>query len=216
MILTKRVEASLLKISNFFVLIIALSLLVISFFMFIEFLINFPHIFLVEKHLFLENTEAAVKSLKEIISSLLMFVVVVEVIFMLLKHQPRIVFDVLLIAVAREIIIAGADFRDVLLGTFSLLVLFLIRKFLIVKGLPPGTSIIVDPYISIEALNEMLDVHVPFEVERYLVDIIERLSRERRLKIKKGRTIDIANIKVEILDVDETGKPVLVRVIKTA
>lgn len=216
MVIAKRAESVLLKFSSAFVLIIAFSLLLISFIMFTEFILNSPHIFLQEKALLFRGSESAVDMLKKVISSLLMFVVVVEVIFMLLKHQPRIIFDVLLIAVAREIIIAGERFFDVLLGSLSLLILFLIRKFLIIKGLPAGTSIIVDPYISIEALNEMLDVHVPFEVEKYLVDIIERLARERGIRIGKGKTIDIANIKVEVLDTDETGKPVLVRVIKTA
>jgi len=145
-----------------------------------------------------------------------MFVIVVELIIMLVKHQPRIVFDVLLIAIAREIIIAGHDFKNVLLGTVSLLILFFIRKFLTLKSVPPGTAVIIDPYITIESLNEMLDVHIPFEEDKYLIDLIERVAKERGIVLKKRKTIDIANVKVEILDVDEKGKPILVRVIKTA
>jgi len=135
---------------------------------------------------------------------------------MLVKHQPRIVFDVLLIAIAREIIIAGHNFKDVFLGTISLLILFFVRKFLTLKTIPPGTAVIIDPYITIESLNEMLDVHIPFEEDKYLVDLIERVAEERRIVLKKKKVIDIANVKVEILDVDERGKPVLVRVMKTA
>jgi hypothetical protein len=158
----------------------------------------------------------ATESLKEIISPLLMFVIVVELIVMLIKHQPRIVFDVLLIAVAREIIIAGHNFKDVLLGSISLLVLFFIRKFLTLKSVPPGTAVIIDPYITIEALNEMLDVYIPFEEEKYLIDLIEKVSKERGVVLKKRKIVDIANVKIEILDTDERGKPILVRVIKTA
>jgi len=76
--------------------------------------------------------------------------------------------------------------------------------------------VIIDPYITIESLNEMLDVHIPFEENKYLVDLIERISKERGIVIKRKKTIDIANVKLEILDIDENRKPILVRVMKTA
>jgi hypothetical protein len=166
--------------------------------------------------IFSGHIKDATESLKEIISPLLMFVIVVELIIMLIKHQPRIVFDVLLIAVAREIIIAGQNFKDVFLGTISLFILFFIRKFLTLKTIPPGTAVIIDPYITIESLNEMLGVHIPFEEDKYLVDLIERIANERGIVLKKRKIIDVANVKIEILDVDDRGKPVLVRVMKTA
>ncbi|TCK03446.1 hypothetical protein CLV27_1524 [Phorcysia thermohydrogeniphila] len=212
----KRVEHMLTRITEFFLVAITVSLLLISFILFVEFLLMSPNLFHLEEVIFADHIKDATKSLKEIISPLLMFVIVVELIIMLIKHQPRIVFDVLLIAIAREIIIAGHNFRDVLLGTISLLILFFIRKFLTLKSIPPGTAVIIDPYITIESLNEMLDVHIPFEEDKYLVDLIERIAEERGIVLKKRKMIDIANVKIEILDVDERGKPVLVRVMKTA
>ncbi|RKQ63469.1 hypothetical protein C7457_0342 [Thermovibrio guaymasensis] len=216
MTLVKRFEHVLIKASESFLLAITVALLVISAILFFEFLLVTPEILQLEKFIFSEPGGNATESLKEIISPLLMFVIVVELIIMLVKHQPRIVFDVLLIAIAREIIIAGHDFKNVFLGTVSLLILFFIRKFLTLKGVPSGTAIIIDPYITIESLNEMLDVHIPFEEDKYLIDLIERIAKERGIVLKKRKTIDIANVKVEILDVDEKGKPILVRVIKTA
>jgi hypothetical protein len=62
----------------------------------------------------------------------------------------------------------------------------------------------------------MLDVHIPFEEDKYLIDLIERVIRDRKIVAKKGKEIDIANVKIEILDLDDEGKPILVRVIKTA
>jgi hypothetical protein len=214
--LTKRLEHLLIKASESFLLAITITLLVISVILFIEFLFATPRLIHLEEVIFAGHEKDATESLKQLISPLLMFVIVVELIIMLIKHQPRIVFDVLLIAIAREIIIAGHDFKNVLLGTISLLILFFIRKFLTLKSVPPGTAIIIDPYITIEALNEMLDVHIPFEEDKYLIDLIERVAKERGIMIKKRKTIDIANVKIEILDVDEKGKPILVRVIKTA
>ena len=105
---------------------------------------------------------------------------------------------------------------NVLLGTISLLILFFIRKFLTLKSVPPGTAIIIDPYITVESLNEMLDVHIPFEEDKYLIDLIERVAKERGIVLKKRKVIDVANVKIEILDLDEKGKPILVRIIKTA
>ncbi|ADY73414.1 hypothetical protein Dester_0773 [Desulfurobacterium thermolithotrophum DSM 11699] len=216
MVFIKKMENFLLKIADIFLVAITLALLVISIVLFVEFLITSPHLIHIEEIILSGHIKDATESLKELISPLLMFVIVIELIIMLIKHQPRIVFDVLLIAIAREIIIAGHDFKDVLLGVLSLLILFLIRKFLILKSVPRGTAIIIDPYITVEALNEMLDVHIPFEEEKYLVDLIERVAKERGIVLKKHRTLDIANVKIEILDVDEKGKPILIRVIKTA
>ncbi|GEM_PF-1040165 len=216
MTLMKRFEHVLIKASESFLLVITVTLLVVSAILFIEFLLATPELLKIEEVILSGHGGNATESLKEIISPLLMFVIVVELIIMLVKHQPRIVFDVLLIAIAREIIIAGHDFKNVLLGTVSLLILFFIRKFLTLKSVPPGTAVIIDPYITIESLNEMLDVHIPFEEDKYLIDLIERVAKERGIVLKKRKTIDIANVKVEILDVDEKGKPILVRVIKTA
>jgi len=212
----KRAEHVLTKISDLFLLVITFTLLAISIILFFEFLLLSPKMIHVEEIVLSGHMKDATESLKEIISPLLMFVIVVELVIMLIKHQPRIVFDVLLIAIAREIIISGHNFKNVLLGTISLLILFFIRKFLTLKSIPPGTAVIIDPYITIESLNEMLDVHIPFEEDKYLTDLIERLAKERGIVLKKRKTIDIANVKIEILDVDENGKPILVRVIKTA
>ncbi len=216
MLTAKKVELILQKCAEAFLIAITVTLLIISVILFFEFLLASPNLLHIEEIILSGHMKDATESLKEIISPLLMFVIVVELIIMLLKHQPRIVFDVLLIAIAREIIIAGHDFKNVLLGTLSLLILFFIRKFLTLKGVPPGTAVIIDPYITIESLNEMLDVHIPFEEDKYLIDLIERIARERGIALKKKKTIDIANVKIEILDLDEKGKPILVRVIKTA
>jgi hypothetical protein len=212
----RRAEQFISQASEIFLLVITATLLAISVVLFFEFLVASPKIFHFEELILSGHLKQSTESLKELISPLLMFVIVVELVIMLIKHQPRIVFDVLLIAVAREIIIAGHEFKNVLLGTVSLLILFFIRKFLTLKTIPPGTAIIIDPYITIESLNEMLDVHIPFEEDKYLIDLIERVIRDRKIVAKKGKEIDIANVKIEILDLDDEGKPILVRVIKTA
>ena len=212
----KRAEHLLMKVSDLFLLVITFTLLAISIILFVEFLLLSPKMIHIEEIVLSGHIKDATESLKELISPLLMFVIVVELVIMLIKHQPRIVFDVLLIAIAREIIISGHNFKNVLLGALSLLILFFIRKFLTLKSIPPGTAVIIDPYITIESLNEMLDVHIPFEEDKYLIDLIERVAKERGIILKKRKTIDVANVKIEILEVDERGKPILVRVIKTA
>jgi len=212
----KRIENFLNGAAESFLIAITFTLFLISVILFFEFLIAIPNLLHIEEIIFKGYEKDATESLKALISPLLMFVIVVELIIMLLKHQPRIVFDVLLIAIAREIIISGHNFKNVLLGTISLLILFFIRKFLTLKSLPPGTSVIIDPYITIESLNEMLGVYIPFDEDKYLTDLIERVAKERGIILKKRKTIDIANVKIEILDLDENGKPILVRIIKTA
>lgn len=68
----------------------------------------------------------------------------VEMIRMLYLHTPMTVFEVLLFAIARQIIIEHATFLDSFLGIIAVAILFGIRKFLFVsrdeKGEKEGTE----------------------------------------------------------------------------
>lgn len=68
----------------------------------------------------------------------------VEMIRMLYLHTPMTVFEVLLFAIARQIIIEHASFLDSFLGIIAVAILFAIRKFLFVshdeKGEKEGTE----------------------------------------------------------------------------
>lgn len=68
----------------------------------------------------------------------------VEMIRMLYLHTPMTVFEVLLFAIARQIIIEHASFLDSFLGIIAVAILFGIRKFLFVsldeKGEKEGTE----------------------------------------------------------------------------
>ena len=71
---------------------------------------------------------------EKILSSLLILVIGVEFIKMLCKHTPETVIDVLLFAIARQIIIYHENSADMLAGVAAIAGLFAAKKFLIDRG----------------------------------------------------------------------------------
>ena len=72
---------------------------------------------------------------ERILSAVLTLVIGVEFIKMLCKHTPETVIDVLLFAIARQMVIYQEKILDLLLGMIAIVGLFAAKKFLIDKNL---------------------------------------------------------------------------------
>ena len=111
------------KISRFFEIVIAFSLLIIIAIKIIEIafnMIGFP--FSIIKMDFVR-----------ILSMVLTLVIGVEFIRMLCKHTPESVIDVLLFAIARQMVIYQEKTMDLLISVIAIAGLFAAKKFLIDK-----------------------------------------------------------------------------------
>lgn len=102
---------------------------------FMSCLITFVIIILMAKMLFLlpqndvlilSNEEA----FSQFLSTALNLVVGVEFVKMLCKHTPETVIEVLLFAIARQMIVEHLTVYEILIGILAIAVLFAIRKFL--------------------------------------------------------------------------------------
>lgn len=78
-------------------------------------------------------------SLYEFFGSVMSVVVGLEFIKMLVLHTPKAVIDVLLFAIARQLVVSHSSSVDTLLGVVAVVLIFVIKKFLLTRedSVPP-------------------------------------------------------------------------------
>lgn len=72
-------------------------------------------------------------SLNEFFANTMNIVVGLEFVKMLVLHTPRAVTDVLLFAIARQLVVTHSSSMDTLLGVAAVALIFIIKKFLLSK-----------------------------------------------------------------------------------
>jgi len=77
---------------------------------------------------------------ERILSTTLALIIGVEFIKMLCKHTPETIIDVLLFAIARQIVIYHEKTLDLLVGMVAIAGLFAAKKFFLGKGVSKGGS----------------------------------------------------------------------------
>lgn len=79
-------------------------------------------------------------SLNEFFVSTMNIVVGLEFVKMLILHTPRAVTDVLLFAIARQLVVSHSSSIDTLLGVAAVALIFIIKKFLLSRedSVPPA------------------------------------------------------------------------------
>ena len=78
-------------------------------------------------------------SLDEFLANTMNIVVCLEFVKMLILHTPRAVTDVLLFAIARQLVVSHSSSMDTLLGVAAVVLIFVIKKYLLSKedSVPP-------------------------------------------------------------------------------
>lgn len=78
-------------------------------------------------------------SLNEFFSNTMNIIVGLEFVKMLILHTPRAVTDVLLFAIARQLVVSHSSSVDTLLGVAAVALIFIIKKFLLSRedSVPP-------------------------------------------------------------------------------
>ena len=78
-------------------------------------------------------------SLNEFFANTMNIIVGLEFVKMLIPHTPRAVTDVLLFAIARQLVVSHSSSMDTLLGVAAVALIFIIKKFLLSRedSVPP-------------------------------------------------------------------------------
>ena len=98
-------------------------------------------------------------SLNNFFVSTMNIVVGLEFVKMLILHTPRAVTDVLLFAIARQLVVSHSSSMDTLLGVAAVALIFLIKKFLLTREDATPPADILQKFIGNRAEKEEASHH---------------------------------------------------------
>lgn len=101
----------------------------------------------------------------------------VELIRMMYYHTPDTVFEVLLFAIARQIITDHSSIWGSLVGVCAIAVLFATRKYLFCE-FDISDAIIFRASAKVKAINNLLGLNIPHEKNDTLMDVVIRTLEE--------------------------------------
>ena len=109
----------------------------------------------------------------------------VELIRMVYIHTPETVFEVLLFAIARQVIIDHSSPINSLIGVIAIAVLFATRKYLFVE-FDEAEKIIFRANQKVFLVNKLIRIHIPYQDSDTLKDVIIRQLNEYHEEIGVG------------------------------
>ena len=113
----------------------------------------------------------------------------VELIRMVYHHTPNTVFEVLLFAIARQIIIDHSSIWGSLIGVCAIAVLFATRKFLFCE-FDVADETIFHAASRVKAVNKILGVNIPYtDPKATLLNVFTEKAKEFDVEIAEGACI---------------------------
>ena len=112
----------------------------------------------------------------------------VELIRMVYHHTPNTVFEVLLFAIARQIIIDHSSAWGSLIGVCAIAVLFATRKFLFCE-FDVADETIFSAHSRAKSVNKILGVNIPYQDRQTLEQVFIEKAQEFDVEIAEGACI---------------------------
>ena len=109
----------------------------------------------------------------------------VELIRMMYSHAPSTVFEVLLFAIARQIIVEHSSIFSSLIGVCAIAVLFATRKFLFCE-FDVSDETIFRATSKAKAVNKILGINIPYESGDTLLDVLLRNLENHDIEVGVG------------------------------
>ena len=121
----------------------------------------------------------------DLLENCLSLIIGVEMIRMLYQQTPSTVFEVLLFAIARQIIVEHSNPVATLIGVISIAILFATRKFLFVE-FDESERVIFRATSNAKHVNSIIHVHIPCEDNQTLRDVLHKRFEEEQTEIGIG------------------------------
>ncbi|HEM3474506.1 hypothetical protein [Streptococcus suis] len=121
----------------------------------------------------------------------------VEFIKMLCKQSPSTVIEVLLVAIARQLIVEHGSSSDYLIGIISVAILFAVRKHLFTQ-FDDSNNIIMRASQKVKVANIIARVKIPSEDSETLRDFVTRKLNEEEKTIAIGACVYLKNVALRI------------------
>ena len=136
------------------------------------------------------------------------FNLIIELIRMLYQHKPSTVFEVLLFAIARQVIMAHNNPVSSLIGVVSIALLFATRKFLFIE-FDESEKIIFRATTKAQIVNS-----IPYEDEQTLYDVITKRFEQEKTEIGVGASTFFDNFGLRVAKM-HNGKISRIEVIRS-
>lgn len=188
-VIVKRVLKSFVfEISYYLELLISIIMAFVIFTLSIFFLIE------VTNGLFIDKTEI---DMTLFLGKAMTLAVGVEFIKMLCKHTPGTVIEVLLFAIARQMVVEHLSSLDTLVGVLSLAVLFATKKYLFC-GFEETDHIIFRGSLKVKTANIISKVKIPTEHGDNLRDVIKYYLEEKDESISIGSCVEFDDFAMRV------------------
>ena len=133
---------------------------------------------------------------------------------MLCKHSPGTVVEVLLFAIARQLIVEHTSTYDNLIGIISIAILFAVRKYLF-YSFDEVEKTIYRANERIKRINILEHIEIPGEKTETLEEVILRESEERKLEVGTGTCIYYSGFALKVAKINDDNKITRVQIIKS-
>ena len=112
----------------------------------------------------------------------------VELIRMMYYHTPDTVFEVLLFAIARQIITDHSSIWGSLVGVTAIAVLFATRKYLFCE-FDISAAILFRASAKVKSINRLLNLGIPHEPNETLMDVVNQKLAENEQTARVGACV---------------------------
>ena len=150
---------------------------------------------------------------EDLVETCFNLIIGVELIRMLYQHKPSTVFEVLLFAIARQVIMAHNNPVSSLIGVISIALLFATRKFLFIE-FDESEKIIFRATTKARIVNSILHVHIPYEDEQTFYDVITKRFEQEKTEIGVGASTLFDNFGLRVAKM-HNGKISRIEVIRS-
>lgn len=146
----------------------------------------------------------AVFTIDDFLKHVLSLIIAIEFIKMLAKHTPGSAIEVLLFAIARNIIVNHGEMVESLIGVVAIAILFAVRHYFGNSAIIDNVSgSVVNGGMTMKEFNDIFKTNLDISRGYTVAGAIYNEAKERREEIKAGYLVDIGSNKLEVYSMDD-------------
>lgn len=150
---------------------------------------------------------------EELLGSAFTLVIGVEMIRMLCEHSPGTIFEVLVFAIARQVVIDHTHAVDNLIGVVAIAILFATRKFLFCD-FDESERIVFRASQRVAYVNKIVHTHIPYNDNETLGQVLLRKLEDDDIEVGVGACAYFSDFGLRIAKMHE-GKVSRIEVIRS-
>lgn len=143
-------------------------------------------------------------SIDTFLSHVLSLIIAIEFIKMLAKHTPGSAIEVLLFAIARNIIVNHASMIDSLIGVVAIAILFAVRYYFSNTAVIDNVSgSVVSGGMTMKEFNDLFKMDIDVSRGYTVAGAIYNIAKTNKDVIKSGYVVELGTRKLEVYAMDD-------------